>query len=245
MLRAALGDERGIIHRRGSFFRRLGGTLLGSVPIVGGVAKGLLETAGVLESRATACPPTHFLNPAGQCQLRFAGGAALPCGPRQVRDASGVCQTVPRGDPRLLAPTAAAQVLQPGAPIGIEGQLLAVGEAVLGRFGAGFKPAVFSQQVRLCPRGSILGAPEADGTSLCYNRGQISNKERMWPRGRRPLLTGGEMRAITIASGAARKLQAKHKQLQELGLLKKPVARKAAPKALGPGIPRVVQIQQE
>jgi len=125
------------------------------------------------------------------------------------------------------------QVQETRRPRGVEGQLLPFGEAVMGRFGAGMKPAVFSQQVRRCPRGAILGAPEADGTSLCYNRKEITNKERAWPRGRRPLLTGGEMRAISVASSAAKRLQAKQKQLEKLGLLKRAAApRKAAGTAL-------------
>ena len=61
---------------------------------------------------------------------------------------------------------------------------------------------------------------------LCYNKRDISNKERFWPRGRRPLLTGGEMRCISIASSAAKKLQRKQKQLRELGLLKAPPTRR-------------------
>ncbi|MEE8488685.1 MAG: hypothetical protein V3S43_00005, partial [Acidimicrobiia bacterium] len=61
----------------------------------------------------------------------------------------------------------------------------------------------------------------------------IKNSERKWPVGRRPLLTGGEMRCITIAAGAAKRLQRKQKQLQALGMLKKPARR--ASKRLAPG----------
>ncbi|MEE8551185.1 MAG: hypothetical protein V3T08_08030, partial [Gemmatimonadota bacterium] len=126
-------------------------------------------------------------------------------------------------------------------------QLTLGGDAELGRFGAGINPAFFSTQTRRCPRGMVLGAPEADGESLCYNRRDLANKERMWPRGRRPLLTGGEMRAISTASAAAKKLQRKQKQLEQLGMLKRPAprSRRALPPGGAAAIPRVVQIQQE
>lgn len=96
----------------------------------------------------------------------------------------------------------------------------------MGRFGAGFEPDVSAITTRRCGRGAVLGV---DG--ICYNRRDLRNSERFWPRGRRPLLTGGDMRCISVASSAAKKLQKKQKQLQELGLLKPPArrARAAAP----------------
>jgi len=81
---------------------------------------------------------------------------------------------------------------------------------------------------RICPRGSVLGK---DG--LCYNKRDIPNSQREWPRGRRPLLTGGEMRCISVAASAAKKLQRKQKQLMAMGLLKRPASRRAA--RLAPG----------
>jgi len=88
-----------------------------------------------------------------------------------------------------------------------------VGDAVMGRFGAGLEPGVEVIERSVCLTGMILGE---DG--LCYNKGQISNTQRMWPRGRRPLLTGGDMRAIGIAARAGRKVEATTKRLQGLGL---------------------------
>ena len=101
----------------------------------------------------------------------------------------------------------------------------AVGGAVMGRYGAALTPGSRIIDRAVCLRGMQLGN---DG--LCYNKGQISNKERMWPRGRRPLLTGGDMRAISIASRAGRRLENTAIRLQEIGLIKKPVARKRAKK---------------
>ncbi len=103
------------------------------------------------------------------------------------------------------------------------------GEAVMGRYGAALVPGVRPGETMICPPGAVLG-----NDALCYDRRNISNKQRLWPRGRRPLLTGGEMRCISIASAAARKLQAKEKQLQDMGMLKKPAPRRQQ-KQIGPG----------
>lgn len=89
------------------------------------------------------------------------------------------------------------------------------GDAVVGQFGAGLEPAVYESTTRRCPRGAVLAT---DG--LCYNRRDISNRNRMWPRGRRPLLTGGDMRCITIAARAGRRLETKTKQLRRMGMMK-------------------------
>lgn len=100
------------------------------------------------------------------------------------------------------------------------------GDVVMGRHGAGMRPGSVIIDRADCTfdgtvRGMILGN---DG--ICYNKGQIKNSERMWPRGRRPLLTGGDMRAISIASRAANKLTRTAVRLHEIGLIKKPIARK-------------------
>jgi len=96
-----------------------------------------------------------------------------------------------------------------------------VGDAVMGRYGAALVPGSRIIDRAVCLRGMILAN---DG--LCYNRSQIKNSEREYPRGRRPLLTGGDMRAISIASRAANRLTRTAVRLQDLGLIKKPVARR-------------------
>lgn len=90
-----------------------------------------------------------------------------------------------------------------------------VGEAVMGRYGAALVPGSMPVDRAVCLRGMHLGN---DG--LCYNKSQISNKQRMWPRGRRPLLTGGDMRAIGIASRAGKRLDSTAKRLRALGMMK-------------------------
>jgi len=99
------------------------------------------------------------------------------------------------------------------------------GDALMGQYGAALQPGNIIIDRADCTfrgtvRGMILGN---DG--LCYNKAQLTNKERMWPRGRRPLLTGGDMRAISTAARAGRRLEATTKRLQKIGLMKKPVRR--------------------
>ncbi len=103
-----------------------------------------------------------------------------------------------------------------------------VGDAVMGRYGAALQPGIMTIDRSVCLRGMQLGN---DG--LCYNRGQISNTQRMWPRGRRPLLTGGDMRAIGVASRAGKKLDRTTKRLRALGMMKALPKGRSAPKSRG------------
>jgi len=70
------------------------------------------------------------------------------------------------------------------------------GGATMGAFGI---PAMMPFQVGTinggpilrCPSGAVLGKD-----NLCYMKGSIPNQHRKWPRGTRPLLTGGEMKTL-------------------------------------------------
>ena len=224
------GDVRHFVHR--SFIgRAIGGvvsSVVGSVPLVGGVASGLFDrlrgAGAAVVPQAPTCPP-GFLSVGGQCVPRFTTASSQP-----------FTGAVVRRDPRITGGSVAG-----GAPSGafvqpteeqrrFRGELglagdPAAGVAVMGRFGAGFEPEVIMTDTRRCGRGAVLGI---DG--LCYNRRDLRNSDRFWPRGRRPLLTGGEVRAISVASAAAKKLERKQKQLMELGLLKRPTrSRRATP----------------
>ncbi len=137
---------------------------------------------------------------------KFLGRCVWPSRPHPV---TGNCQVF-LGD----RPGRDTEALQVGPGLG-------VGEAVMGRYGAALEPGSRIIDRAVCLRGMQLGN---DG--LCYNKGSIKNSDRMWPRGRRPLLTGGEMRAISIASRAAGRLTRTAVRLQEIGLIKKPVVRK-------------------
>ena len=102
---------------------------------------------------------------------------------------------------------------------------VAVGNAVMGRYGAALEPGVQMIERSVCLPGMQLGN---DG--LCYNRGAITNKQRQWPRGRAPLLTGGDMAAISRAARAGAKLDRTTKRLRSLGMMKRlPAPRKATP----------------
>jgi len=97
-----------------------------------------------------------------------------------------------------------------------------VGDAVMGRYGPALVPGVRVSETRICLPGMVLGKDK-----LCYNSRDVTNKERLHPRGRRPLLTGGQMRAITVAAGAGRALETKRKQLMKMGMIPKAQARRA------------------
>jgi len=105
----------------------------------------------------------------------------------------------------------------------------APGNAVMGRYGAALEPGSQIVDRAVCLRGMVLGNDD-----LCYNRSQIKNADRMWPRGRRPLLTGGDMRAISTAARAGKRLEGATKRLQKIGLMKKPAPRKAPVARSGP-----------
>lgn len=105
-----------------------------------------------------------------------------------------------------------------------------VGDAVMGRYGAAMVPGNRVIDSAVCLRGMVLG-----NDSLCYNKRDITNKERMWPKARAPLLTGGEMGAIAKAARAAGKLERTTKRLQKIGLMKtsrKPITLQQAKRVL-------------
>jgi len=88
-------------------------------------------------------------------------------------------------------------------------------------------PFRFTQTVRRCEgRNHVLGS---DG--LCYDKKSIRKDQRMWPPGRPPLLTGGQLNAIAIAAKAAGRIKTQTKRLQKLGMLQKP---KSTRKAIAP-----------
>ena len=145
------------------------------------------------------------------------------CGPQRLVGAQGC----PRGTVWDPATQTCVATISPFGGRALADQF---GEAVMGQYGAALVPAQREGMTLVCPPKAVLGAD-----NLCYNRRDISNKERKWPRGRRPLLTGGEMRAISIASAAAAKLETKQKQLRKMGMMKQaPRPRKARGSALLP-----------
>jgi len=134
------------------------------------------------------------------------GVAPARCPAPQIMGQNGLC---------VFPPSPVARDPRTGAP---------GGRAEAGRFGGGFTPDLRTMNVRSCGRGFVLAS---DG--LCYHKRSLPNRDRAWPRGRRPLLTGGEMRAISKAAAAAGKLQRTTKRLQKIGMLPKPSSRRRLP----------------
>lgn len=102
-----------------------------------------------------------------------------------------------------------------------------IGDVVMGRYGAGEMPGNMVVNRAICRPGMVVGD---DG--ICYNKSQIRNSQREWPRGRRPLLTGGDMRAISVASRAGKRLERTTKRLQKIGLMKKAAPRRISAAAV-------------
>ena len=146
--------------------------------------------------------------------LKFGGGGAAPlsvgpgapCFPGWVRNRNtGECEFFGTGGNGGGNGTGGGQII-PVTPLG---------DPVMGRYGAGVVPGSLIIDRAVCGKGMQLGD---DG--ICYNKSQISNKQRMWPRGRRPLLTGGEMRAIGIASRSGKRLDNTATKLRAMGMMK-------------------------
>lgn len=156
------------------------------------------------------CSSGFLLTPSGECSplapsVPGGGGGGRPCPTGTVLDpGTGYC-------------------VSPKSPVGEKYLADQYGEAVVGRYGAALVPAERMTSVARCPPGAVVGK---DG--LCYNKHAIRNSDRRWPAPTKPLLTGGELRAISTASRAAGKLTRKTKQLQKLGLMKKPARRRAS-----------------
>lgn len=206
------GDRRGFIHKK-----ILGGIskISGLVPIPG--AGAISRITGALAGRGRAVgPPMRGFGIPSETQKEF--GRSTKFGGESLTTTSLIpklgCVWPFREDPitgecKLFAGD------RPG-PNGGE----PVGDAVMGQYGAGLTPGVMNIRRAVCLRGMQLGN---DG--VCYNKSQISNKQRMWPAGRKPLLTGGDMRAISTASRAGKRMDVATKRLQKMGMMKKPVRR--------------------
>jgi len=195
------GDVRNFVHRRiiGAVTGGIRGLISGGpLGALGGAVGGF--TGG--GSRA---------QPVGTLPIPFTLPSPAGCPPGFTRDSAGRC--VPLRQPAEPGIRAFGARLFPGGDPG----RTEFGEAVLGQFGAALEPGFRDTSTAVCPRGTVLGM---DG--LCYNKRDIKNSERKWPRGRKPLLTGGDMRCISIAASAAKRLQRKQKQLISMGMLPKP-----------------------
>ena len=219
-LDSLVGNERGFIHKK---LLGIGKGLVGAIPGIGTAvstatslisaitAKGQQKQVGLV-AKFPELGSSIVGRPVAVLPRRIVGNGGIrgvhaqdegPCLPPLIRGPEGRC----------IAPT---------SPLGAR---VLVGEATMGRYGAALIPGSQIVDRATCLRGMQLGN---DG--LCYNRGQITNKQRMWPAGRKPLLTGGQMNAISIAARAAKRLEVTTKRLQRMGMMKKPAARRALPR---------------
>lgn len=83
---------------------------------------------------------------------------------------------------------------------------------VKGKYGVAESPMTERQLHRSCRNGMVLGKDDN-----CYHPQTLHKWERKWPRGPRPLLTGGEMAAIRKASTAVNKIKRTKKRLKRIG----------------------------
>ena len=215
------GDERGFIHKK-----ILGGiaTVAGIIPvpgaqIVSGVARRL--SGGQAKEQGKRAKLNGGFNGLG-----FGVGAGVGgCPEGFAMDARGFCKPVNGG--RIGLGCRAGQVWSPAlqmcvtaiSPLGAR----ELGQPVMGRYGAGVVAGSRIVDIATCPKKMHLGD---DG--ICYSKSLISNKQRMWPKGRKPLLTGGELGAIATAASAGKRLDTATKRLRKMGMMKPlPTSRKA------------------
>ena len=208
------GDERGFIHKK---LLGVVGKVSGLLPIpapIAGIVGGIAGRLAGSQQQKQVGTQVKFGQPAFSGSGFSTGRSkrlaeremqAGPCDFPMVRDSAGRCRTPTSGE--------------------FGGEQFGVGAAVMGRYGAALEPGSMIVDRAVCLRGMQLGN---DG--LCYNKSQITNKQRMWPAGRKPLLTGGDMRAISIAARAGRRMELATKRLQRMGMMKKAASRRALPR---------------
>lgn len=242
------GDERGFIHKK----------ILGGISKITGVASSFVPIPGLGAvsqiTGALARPKARAVLPRSQtARPTLAGqqgkelGRQLKFGPAEATPSSLVARVSTTARSRTALATTSRALAAPcvfpwridpasgecrlflGEGVGPNGDagVTAVGNAVMGQYGAALQPGTMVIERSVCLPGMQLAK---DG--LCYNKGAITNTQRMWPRGRRPLLTGGDMRAIGIAARAGAKLDRTTKRLRTLGMMKRlPAPKRAAPHA--------------
>lgn len=218
-------DSRGFVHKRifGAITGTAGALLSGGNPLIGagrGFAGGggrrsvaadlpvelAVGRAGRRAAQASHALHGHFVGQSDIDAHLAAGltgtGATPGCAPGTIRDQNGLC-------------------VSPGSPGDRAHGGVMVGEAVMGRHGAALVPADRTVVTRDCLPGMVLGN---DG--LCYNKGSIPNRARMYPKGTRPLGTPGEMAALRKAASFGRRMETTVKRMQKIGVMKKPHSHK-------------------
>lgn len=206
------GDERRFLHKKIfggiSSIAGLVGNVIPGASLVSGITGALAGKKQAIPqsfpqgiSTAAGIPIGTSFQPGGGLQFIGPKGNG-PCAPGTVMGPKGVC-------------------VSPKSPLGRE---RLQGQAVMGRFGPAAVAEDEIRSVAVCPTGMVLGK---DG--LCYDH--LPNRDRLYPRGRRPLLTGGDMRAISRARRAGNRLATAKSDLIAIGMLKPAGPRRRKKKA--------------
>ena len=218
-------DARGFLHKS-KFGRFVTGAVSNLIPAVGIARTALSVGSSVFRGRqpvprtvvpTTFVPTTTFSGatpgflPGTRSAFRPSGGTMRRVGTLGVHDqGAGPCLPPLIRDPEL------GVCIAPTSPLGASRFQF---DAFAGQYGAGFIPGSEIRDVAICPTGTALGK---DG--ICYAK--LANRNRKYPRGRRPLLTGGDMNAITRARRAGFKLANAKSDLVAIGMLKVAKTRK-------------------
>lgn len=221
----------GFVHKRifGAARGAIGSLVTGGNPIIG-ATRGFVTSGGMTASKKTlgvrqtqpslpARVPVSAASLVGK-RKQLVGSA---CGPGFRFDpVSGICVFTGSPAGRGLPPLETVELARP------------IGDAVMGMHGVALEPGVRQTATLVCLPGMVLGTDD-----LCYNKAKFPNKQRKHPKGRKPLLTGGELNAISVATRAAGRVKTQVTRLQNLGLLDKPKS-KAKQKQIAPPAPVVV-----
>jgi len=128
----------------------------------------------------------------GTGDLPFGFDPAGECRPGSVMDAGGVCRDL---TPDFDTPAELGPVSPLHGPDAHRDHI----------------PAIRAVRTRMCRRGSVLGK---DG--FCHPKGTIRNSDREYPKGRRPLGTPADLKAVTVAARFGRRLVSNKKRLKKL-----------------------------
>lgn len=220
-------------HERRAFIHQL------LIPILSDWAERQLAGRGA-QPGGPALPPGDF-GPTGNL---FTGAEGVA---RWQNLARGTCPAGTRRFPDGHCHTRAVAVLQhgqdsqgalPGGDPFVDADLTGAGMP------GGVVPFVETRTHRSCLPGMVLGPG-----GLCYRTGKggISNSQRLYPRGTRPLGTPGEMACLRKAASFGKRMESTVKRMQKIGVLKKPAKRSApprrAPLQLPPGSPSIINVE--
>jgi len=220
-------DQRNFVH--GRIIGAIKGGLSGGI---GGAIGGAISGGGRRRGGQPTAPGRRFVNPQRltKAQRRAQGGL--------IPSEFGITAFANTGPCPKGTIMGSGGCVSPSSPRGLAE---AGGAVVMGRFGAGYVPSEDMRLTRECLPGDVLG-----WDNICYPKGSISNKERKYPRGTRPLGTPGEMAALRKAASFGRRMETTVKRMQKIGVLKKP-GRRPAPKQqqlrLPPGSPSIINVE--